>query len=425
MVDFDDAFEKYCESSPSISEGGRFSVGMILGEWRLTAYIGRGGMGEVYCAEHTYLGTPAAVKVLMREDEKSHKRFEREAKLLSELKSVLFPRFHSYGEANGVAYFAMELLEPGDLPKSEKAIVEFLEKVSEGIGELHAKGYIHRDIKPRNILWRSSDDARKRTPVVCDLGLVKKVSKNPSESSIHELSLTIGGVGTPGFGAPEQIERGEVTELSDIHALGVLADECFNGKAPWRWRHIIERATSSISRYRYSSVNAFVKAIHRALLLKYFIYFAVAFFTVSMVFPVVAFLSSPFSFSRFPSRLELKGGVIKLNEPVELKGGREYMVLGPGILDADISGPTNALLRLKDCYFLNRTKRLYPKNGLKYSLENGVYLNFTNFKESEIPLSLRLSDFLGRYDGAFNVIKFGGPETKEEVELMRFVPISE
>lgn len=425
MVDFDDAFEKYCESSPSISEGGRFSAGIIFGEWRLTAYIGRGGMGEVYCAEHTVLGTPAAVKVLMREDEKSYKRFEREAKLLSELKSVLFPRFYSYGEANGVAYFAMELLEPGDLPKSEKAIVEFLEKVSEGIGELHAKGYIHRDIKPRNILWRSSDDARKRTPVVCDLGLVKKVSKNPSESSIHELSLTIGGVGTPGFGAPEQIERGEVTELSDIHALGVLANECFNGNTPWRWRRIIERATSSISRYRYSSVNAFVKAIHRALLLKYFIYFAVAFFTVSIVFAVVALFSSPFSFSRFPSRLELKGGVIKLNEPIELKGGREYMVLGPGILDADISGPTNALLRLKDCYLLNRTKRMYPKNGLKYSLENGVYLNFTNFKKSGLPLSLRLCDFLGRYDAAFNVIKFGGPETKEEVERMRFMPISE
>ena len=319
----------------------------------------------------------------------------------------------------------MELLEPGDLPKSEKAIVEFLETVSEGVAELHAKGYIHRDIKPRNILWRSSDDARKRTPVVCDLGLVKKVSKNPSESSINGLSLTIGGVGTPGFGAPEQIERGEVTELSDIHALGVLANECFNGKAPWRWRRIIERATSSISRYRYSSVNAFVKAIHRAFLLKYFIYFAVAFFTVSMVFPVVAFFSSPFSFSRFPSRLELKGAVLKLNEPVVLKGGREYMVLGPGILDADISGPTNALLRLKNCYFLNRTKKLYPKNGLKYSLENGVYLNFTNFKKSGLPLSLRLCDFLGRYDAAFNVIKFGGPETKEEVERMRFVPISE
>ena len=144
-----------------------------------------------------------------------------------------------------------------------------------------------------------------------------------------------------------------------------------------------------------------------------------------MVFAVVALFSSPFPFSRFPSRLELKGGVIKLTEPVELKGGREYIVLGPGILDADISGPTNALLRLKDCYFLNRTKRLYPKNGLKYSLENGVYLNFTNFKKSELPLSLRLCDFLGRYDGAFNVIKFGGPETKEEVERMRFMPISE
>ena len=53
-------------------------------------------------------------------------------------------------------------------------------------------------------------------------------------------------VGTPGYGAPEQMERGEATEASDIHALGVLADRCFDGRPPRTWKRIVERATSSI-----------------------------------------------------------------------------------------------------------------------------------------------------------------------------------
>ena len=77
-----------CAVHAPVQDAGRFPAGTIFGDWRLTAFIGRGGNGEVYCAEHTKLGTPAAVKVLVREEDRAKIRFEREAKLLSKLHSA-------------------------------------------------------------------------------------------------------------------------------------------------------------------------------------------------------------------------------------------------------------------------------------------------------------------------------------------------
>ena len=95
-----DALESLCASHAPVSPPCRFPSGAIFGDWRLTAFIGSGGNGEVYCAEHATLGTSAAVKVLMREDERAKTRFAKEASLLSDLKSEAFPRFFAYGEAN-------------------------------------------------------------------------------------------------------------------------------------------------------------------------------------------------------------------------------------------------------------------------------------------------------------------------------------
>lgn len=103
-------------------------------------------------------------------------------------------------------------------------------------------------------------------PVLADLGLIKEISSPFAEhqtSNIKLQTLTLGGVGTPGYGAPEQMERGEATEASDIHALGVLADKCSGGKPPRAWKRIIERATSSLSERRYQSVATFARAIRR------------------------------------------------------------------------------------------------------------------------------------------------------------------
>ena len=261
-----DSLTALCAAHAPVSTNGHFPSGTIFGDWRLTAFIGSGGNGEVYCAEHVTLGTPAAVKVLMREEERAKARFTREAKLLSSLKSTAFPRFYAYGEENGHPYLAMELLEPGDLPTGDKAVSQFLLKVCDAVAELHALGYVHRDIKPSNILWRTG---KVEVPVLSDLGLVKAIPHQTTQPPNHLTTqppnspTTIGGVGTPGYGAPEQLERGEVSFASDIHALGVLADRCFNGKPPRVWARIIQRATSSIPAHRYPSVVAFARAIRQ------------------------------------------------------------------------------------------------------------------------------------------------------------------
>lgn len=259
----EDSISAMCAAHGPVVSDGRFSAGAIFGDWRLTAFIGRGGNGEVYCAEHVALGTSAAVKVLVRDEPRAKERFTREAKLLSQLKSKSFPQFYSYGEANGCAFLAMELLEPGELPSGDRNVARFLLSVCDAVAELHSRGYIHRDIKPSNILWRTGTTGGSpvAVPVLSDLGLAKKIETSNHPTAKLPNHLTTIGVGTPGYGAPEQMERGEATVASDIHALGVLADRCFDGKTPRTWARIIRRATSSIPAHRYPSVAAFARAI--------------------------------------------------------------------------------------------------------------------------------------------------------------------
>ena len=531
-----DSLESLCAAHAPVADGGRFAAGTVFGDWRVTAFIGRGGNGEVYCAEHVTLGTSAAVKVLVREEDRAKERFEREAKLLAQMKSKAFPRFFAYGEANPptqscgainrTAYIAMELLEPGELPTGDCAVAKFMLKVCEAVGELHALGYVHRDIKPGNILWRlvGSRVPRDRgragraslpVPVLADLGLVKEIK--PANSQLTNSQLTIGGVGTPGYGAPEQMERGEATEASDIHALGVLADRCFGGRPPRAWKRIIERATSSIPSYRYQSVVALARAIRR----RHWIWYAIGLMVSLLVVVAMPYVEprhadigaeqltvkregvqktdersakkqrktdehvkpereypgqgmldegdekwqalmervkydeerrrkreqllmqerdraekmskkvkqhveesvrrtqednkSVGDSTNMPivSVRRLEGKKVMLAEPIILEGGREYQVYGPGTLDADLFCPTTAILRLKDCVLLNRTKRLYPENGIQYRLDNGVYLNFINVRSK--PWSLHVRDFTGMYDGAYNQVRFGGPETVQEL----------
>lgn len=269
----DESISAMCAAHGSVASAGKFPVGALFGDWRVTAFIGRGGSGEVYCAEHVLSGASAAVKVLVRDEVRAKNRFAHEAKILSELKSASIPKFYSCGEANGCSYIAMELLEPGDLPSGDESVARFLLSVCDAVAELHALGYIHRDIKPSNILWRTGGKGafQSQVPVLADLGLAKQIASPGAEhqTSNNKLqTLTLGGVGTPGYGAPEQMERGEASVASDIHALGVLADRCFSGNPPRAWKRIIERATSSIPSRRYQSVGDLERAIrrrHRAL----------------------------------------------------------------------------------------------------------------------------------------------------------------
>ena len=150
-----DEIEGILSAHGRMPTGASFQDGEMFGNWRVTAFLGKGGNGEVYRAVHVSLGTAAALKVLVRNEPRARERFVREARLLSELKSASFPQFFEYGEANGFFYLVMELLEPGDLPTGDREIARFLRQVCDAVTELHARGIVHRDIKPSNILWRA------------------------------------------------------------------------------------------------------------------------------------------------------------------------------------------------------------------------------------------------------------------------------
>ena len=216
------------------------------------------GSGEVYSAEHRLLKTPVALKVLHRGDDAGKARFAREAEILCKHPCTGFPRFFAYGETDGRPYIVTELLEERPLPTKEREISDFIRQVAAAVGELHKLGFVHRDIKPSNILWRGAE------PVLIDLGLAKPVS-NGTSPNLNTLSIDGGkpiGVGTPGYAAPEQFIGGGIGVEADIHALGVLANECFDGKPPKGWAQIIRRATSSIKAQRPADITEFTNAIN-------------------------------------------------------------------------------------------------------------------------------------------------------------------
>ena len=293
-----DEIEGILSAHKRMPTGASFQDGAMFGNWRVTAFLGKGGNGEVYRVVHVSLGMSAALKVLVRNEPRARERFVREARLLSGLKSASFPQFLEYGEARGYFYLVMELLEPGELPTGDREVTRFLRQICDAVAELHARGIVHRDIKPSNILWRTAvgrDHRARRTgravaprppvPVLADLGLAKDITTTDIGHAASD--ITQGGVGTPGYGAPEQMERGEATVASDIHALGVLADRCFGGKPPRAWRRIIERATSSIPDRRYQSVDDFLKVIRRRNLWRIVGKAVLAFFLVGLLVDIL------------------------------------------------------------------------------------------------------------------------------------------
>lgn len=252
----------------SVGAEPAFADGTEVGEWRITGFIGRGGSSEVYCVRNGATGEPAALKILHRTEQQHLDRFAREVHFLEKhtgragaprppITPLHFPCFFGNGTFAGRPYVVMELLEPLPLPRGEREIARFLCSVAEGVRDLHALGLVHRDIKPANILWRAAE------PVIIDFGLLKEIATAPVQPG-DKLSVVDGkevGVGTPRYAAPEQFAGGEATPATDIHALGRLAYECFNGHSPRVWSGIIRRATSSIPKERYQTAKEFICAI--------------------------------------------------------------------------------------------------------------------------------------------------------------------
>lgn len=261
-----DSFDVWLsERVPCESEDHLLNEGEVLAEYRVVAFLGRGGCGEVYSARHEKLGSMAAIKILFKDTPGMRMRFEREAKILAEKRYREFPQFIAYGEHKGLPFLVEELLVPRDLPSADKEVAAFLIKVATAVGRLHGMGFIHRDIKPDNILWRKSGE-----PVLIDMGLA--CFDGEERKSATPLSIVDGkplAVGTPGYAAPEQLIGGKVDAATDIHALGVLANACFSSNPPREWSRIIRRSASTIASQRYRSADEFIRAVKNRHRIKY------------------------------------------------------------------------------------------------------------------------------------------------------------
>jgi serine/threonine-protein kinase len=208
-------------------------VGTELGGYRIERVIGRGGMSSVYLAEHVRLGRKVALKVLAPElagSERFHDRFLRESKLAASIDHPNIVPIYDADEAEGVLYIAMRYVEGSDLkqairdsgglePLRTSAIVD---QVASALDAAHARGLVHRDVKPANVLLTRDDHA-----YVSDFGLTKRAV------SVSGLTETGQLIGTIDYVAPEQIKGDPVDHRADVYSLGCLLFECLTGHAPY------------------------------------------------------------------------------------------------------------------------------------------------------------------------------------------------
>jgi WD40 repeat protein len=200
----------------------------ILGE------LGRGGMGVVYKARHRALNRLVALKMILAGGHAGPEqlaRFRGEAEAVARLKHPNVVQVYDVGEAGGLPYFSLELVEGGSLdqklagtplPPDDAACL--VEKLARAMATAHAEGLVHRDLKPANVLLGSDG-----TPKITDFGLAKKLD-------VPGVTASGAVMGTPSYMAPEQAggKSREIGPACDVYALGAILYECLTGRPPFR-----------------------------------------------------------------------------------------------------------------------------------------------------------------------------------------------
>ncbi len=202
-----------------------------IGDFRLLAPLGAGGMGRVFIASQEPLKRLVAVKLLnpqSLEDASARARFRREAEIAARLDHPNIVPVYGLGEEGGHAYIAMKwlsgpALDGVELPLAPREAARIAAAVARGLEEAHASGVVHRDVKPANIIL---DDGE---PVLVDFGLARGAT---------DVSLTQANAvpGTLPYLAPEQLSRGapRFDPRADVYALGATLYELLTGRLPFQ-----------------------------------------------------------------------------------------------------------------------------------------------------------------------------------------------
>jgi serine/threonine protein kinase len=217
--------------------GEVLAPGRFAGAWRIVSLIATGGCGMVYAARHPVLDRPAAVKVLhaaLAASPSMVDRFVREAHAVNQIRHPNIIDIFDFGTlGDGRPFFVMELLAPDDLERRVAAsgrlvipeVLAIMVPICSALEAAHRAGYIHRDLKARNIGFAVAADGVE-VPTLLDFGVAKLLEDERGATSTIR-------VGTPHCMSPEQIRGERVDARTDIYALGVLLHHLLTGRYPF------------------------------------------------------------------------------------------------------------------------------------------------------------------------------------------------
>ena len=215
--------------------------GRVLGDFRFEELIGMGGTGGVFRGSHVKTGRPCAIKLVFGEvatEWAVQERFRREIQAVSALDHPNIVQILSHGRTPaGLMYMVMELavgLTLKDLieregPLAPLRVGRFAEQLVSGLAEAHHKGFVHRDLKPCNIVV-SRDDAGREQLKILDFGIVASLHQRMANPRMTKTGFI---VGTPTYMAPEQVDAKLVSPQADVYALGIILYEMLTGAPPF------------------------------------------------------------------------------------------------------------------------------------------------------------------------------------------------